>query len=583
MDINESDVDALSAVLKCTKVSPSGVSFAGKSLKLNSESDAKPVIEQINQCSFLEFLNLEGNTLGVDAAKSIAESLEKRPEFKRALWKDMFTGRMKTEIPKALEFLGAGLVKARARLTELDLSDNAFGPIGVEGLAALLKSPTCYALEELRLNNNGLGITGGKLLANALTECYEQSKKDSKPLALRVFIAGRNRLENEGAIALAKVFKRIKTLEEVAMPQNGIYHIGITALSEAFAQNKNLKILNLNDNTFGEKGAEAIAKALVTLQDLKEINFGDCLLKTKGALLIAKGLKDGHKNLEELILESNEIKKEGGVALAAAMINKEKLKSLMLDCNQFGDKGVEDIRGRLKEIGKLNTLGSLEDNESEGESEEESQGCETQSENDEEENSGGHVEIEEIVDDAEENMSTKITVQEFLSEPTAHNLLLLGDDREQLLLEETKKNNKIDVSNFITILMKVSSLSENPKVGILALKIAETLYREIFIWAQKNDSMSIVNNCLLVHLGLIKSEDRKFKPNWNLTGCLNSLKNVSTMSFVPKSSKDALKVFMERQRKDTDETGALSHLQKVFLQLICLKMGKLTKTGTIYL
>lgn len=105
------------------------------------------------------------------------------------------------------EFLGKGLVTAGAQLRELDLSDNAFGPIGVEGLAALLRSSSCYALEELRLNNNGLGITGGKLLASALLDCYNSSKKQGKPLALKVFIAGRNRLENEGAKALAEVFK----------------------------------------------------------------------------------------------------------------------------------------------------------------------------------------------------------------------------------------------------------------------------------------------------------------------------------------------------------------------------------------
>lgn len=63
---------------------------------------AKEVVEEIDKCSELEYLNLEGNTLGVDASKQIAKSLEKHPEFKRALWKDMFTGRLKEEIPKAL-------------------------------------------------------------------------------------------------------------------------------------------------------------------------------------------------------------------------------------------------------------------------------------------------------------------------------------------------------------------------------------------------------------------------------------------------------------------------------------------------
>ena len=63
---------------------------------------ARDVIQAINSCQNLHYLNLEGNTLGVDAAKGIAKALESHSEFKRALWKDLFTGRMKTEIPKAL-------------------------------------------------------------------------------------------------------------------------------------------------------------------------------------------------------------------------------------------------------------------------------------------------------------------------------------------------------------------------------------------------------------------------------------------------------------------------------------------------
>lgn len=59
--------------------------------------------------------------------------------------------------------LGNGIITAKANLVELDLSDNAFGPIGVEGLVGLFRSPSCFTLEILRLNNNGLGIAGGKV------------------------------------------------------------------------------------------------------------------------------------------------------------------------------------------------------------------------------------------------------------------------------------------------------------------------------------------------------------------------------------------------------------------------------------
>lgn len=52
---------------------------------------------------------------------------------------------------------------AKANLIELDLSDNALGPVGMEGLVQFLKSPVCYSLKCLRLNNNGLGIYGGRV------------------------------------------------------------------------------------------------------------------------------------------------------------------------------------------------------------------------------------------------------------------------------------------------------------------------------------------------------------------------------------------------------------------------------------
>ena len=53
-------------------------------------------------------------------------------------------------------------MSANAHLVELDLSDNAFGPNGMIGLMDFLKSSSCFSLQELRLNNNGLGIQGGK-------------------------------------------------------------------------------------------------------------------------------------------------------------------------------------------------------------------------------------------------------------------------------------------------------------------------------------------------------------------------------------------------------------------------------------
>ena len=67
------------------------------------------------------------------------------------------------------EALGDAIIKSGAKLKVLDLSDNAFGPDGVKGIKKLLMSPACYSLKVLKLNNNGLGIGGGKVRFSSIS------------------------------------------------------------------------------------------------------------------------------------------------------------------------------------------------------------------------------------------------------------------------------------------------------------------------------------------------------------------------------------------------------------------------------
>lgn len=46
-----------------------------------------------------------------------------------------------------------------------------------------------------------------QILAASLIECHKISSAEGAPLSLRVFVAGRNRLENDGATALAQAFQ----------------------------------------------------------------------------------------------------------------------------------------------------------------------------------------------------------------------------------------------------------------------------------------------------------------------------------------------------------------------------------------
>ncbi|XP_001658696.2 ran GTPase-activating protein [Aedes aegypti] len=562
-----------------------GVSFLGKALKWETEAGAKELLDAIDACTGLHFLNLEGNTLGVEAAKGIAKALEKHPELKEALWKDLFTGRMKTEIPLALKAMGEGMIAAGAQLTVLDCSDNALGPNGMTGLVDLLKSATCYTLQELILNNCGLGIGGGKMLSKALLACHAASSELGKPLSLKVFIAGRNRLENDGAKALAEVFGKVRTLEHIEMPQNGIYHVGITALSEAFKENGNLKVLNLNDNTIGPKGAAAIADAIYDLQCLREINFGDCLLKTKGAMLLGEALQEAHTDIEVLNFGFNEIGPEGGFAIANATYNKDNLKSLILDGNQFGYECREQLRETLTQYDRLEALGPLDDDDSEGEEEddEDEEDEEDIEEEEEEEDDNEECEESDESDAGESDQAEQDGFQQspnVTAEPAIRNLLSENNNASTIDLDQSLPNtveaycqthypsetmfHSLEESNkaeafkeylkslpeedyLVYVAFTILKLSEISEKSKEALEVSEALFADAYEYAKANNRLKSLRDFMLIQLGLLKSEDRSFKPGYNTQGCRYALKNAINKNIVPEEEQGFFKVFLEHR------------------------------------
>lgn len=533
------------------------LSFKGKGLKLNKPEDAKEVIDAIEKCSTMTALRMEGNTLGVEAAEAIAAALEKHPEFERALWSDMFTGRLKSEIPQALKHLGAAMIKASAQLVELDLSDNAFGPNGVTGIVDLLKSKTCYTLKELRLNNNGLGTTGGKMLAECLMDCYKSSKSAGTPLALKVFISGRGRLENEGSTALSEVFKLMGSLEEVQMPQNGINHQGITALSQAFEHNPNLRILNLNDNTFTVKGAQSVAKVLPKLQNLEVINFGDCLLRSEGAKVIAKSITNGHKKLKELILSGNEISRQGANAVAEAMENKDNLTLLDLNSNQLGEEGIELVEATLEAIGKKEILGSLSDDEGSDDEDVDDEYDEDNEEEVQEEVEGDRVDDPELqIRGTGLTPRQNVNVKDFLSFPSPTKLQSIGHQLTTSVRQELGSDVH-DIDRAVSTLIRISTVvtEDDTKSKQNVCECADNILEEIF---KDNDNAGpLVANSYLVYIGILKGEDKKYRPPSDITGPLIVLEHIVKQKYFPHPAKKIISAFMDKPHPLLDKSVAI--------------------------
>jgi Ran GTPase-activating protein 1 len=164
----------------------------GKRMWETSE-DVQSIIDHLRENrEKITGIELSSNSLGFEAAKALAEEIRQLVNLETVNYRDIFVSRKKEELPKSLFELVSALEGKDIKV--LDLSDNAFGPIGVGAFENYIKNTK--TLKEFYIENNGLGPEGAESLANSFL--------DNESIQLDVLVINRNRLENKGAVAFSK-------------------------------------------------------------------------------------------------------------------------------------------------------------------------------------------------------------------------------------------------------------------------------------------------------------------------------------------------------------------------------------------
>lgn len=337
-------------------------SIEGKAIKFNSADDIAPYLPELTDD--VTEIRLSGNTIGVAAAAALADALRGKVHLERAQMDDIFTGRLKDEIPAALDALLPAL-QTCTNLHTVDLCDNAFGPTAAAPLEAFFKSHT--PLRHLYLQNNGMGPEAGARMARAL--------EANTGAALETVVCGRNRLENGSSGAWASCFKsHAASLRVVKMPQNGIRPEGIARLfRDGLAHCAQLEVIDLQDNTFTLDGSRALAAALPSMPLLRELGASECLLRKQGAAAVVAALAKGHNTaLETLRLQYNEI--DAAVLKHLVNVVEHNLPNLQvveLNGNKFAenDEQVDKLREILEARGDGAGLDELDDMEEDSDEE----------------------------------------------------------------------------------------------------------------------------------------------------------------------------------------------------------------------
>lgn len=353
--------------------------MTGFQLGLNQKFDTEEDINDklVDLKNGVTVANFGGNSYGIGACKAIAAKLKEIETLEIANLDDMFTGRLREEIPDSMDLLLSALLEC-PNLHTVNLSDNAFGIATVAPLEKFLAEHT--PLQHLILANNGFGPEAGSRVGAALEKLAAKKKELNHPVKLETVICGRNRLENGSMEAWARFLKAHGSVKDLRLYQNGIRQEGIEHLMlEGLKYSPDLHTLDLQDNTFTEQGSRAMASVITEWPSIKKISVSDCLLSAKGAVILAEEFKNNNlKGLEYLHLQYNEIDEEGlAVIVEALETNLENLKLLELNGNCFSEEHqhVDSINTVFKTrgFGELDELDDMEiesDEESEEEEEE---------------------------------------------------------------------------------------------------------------------------------------------------------------------------------------------------------------------
>ena len=293
----------------------------------------KMVSEIAENKSKITCLELTHNSIGTECAKTLSEAIASIENLTSVNYRDLFVSRLKEDLPISLKYLMEAL--SDKKINFLDLSDNAYGPTAIPSFDFFLKK-TKY-LEHLELENNGLGPEGAEMVCQALLE--------NDNIKLKTIKISRNRLEEKGALNLAKVLQKMKSIEHLELFQNGISSKGMKEIFLKLKENTNIQILKINDN-FTKDSIQSLIDILPELKKLKIIDISDSLIGDKLGCEFFKAIVNIN-TIEEIYSNYNEIESKEAQKEIFELIEKNKnIKIVQL-------KGNEINKGLFKEFEKI--------------------------------------------------------------------------------------------------------------------------------------------------------------------------------------------------------------------------------------
>ena len=301
------------------------------------------ISQSLHKHSKLKALNLQNNNITEKAAEALASVISNNSGLEQIYLGNNQLHLGVTTIATALKNISS--------LKVLDLSNNNITEQATVELAAAIRINK--SLEILWLNGNHLG-SSTVVVVNALREISslkELNLNDNKNTS------------KELASAISSVVTKNKSLEILALSDNGLAYDGVIKVAHSLCKHPKLKTLNLQNNNITDKAAEALASITSSNSGFEKLYLGNNHLQL-GVIKIVRELKN-ISSLKVLDLSNNNITEQAADELAAVIRINKSLEKLSLDGNHLRSSIVVVVNA-LQEISSLTVL-HLNDNKNRSE------------------------------------------------------------------------------------------------------------------------------------------------------------------------------------------------------------------------
>jgi Ran GTPase-activating protein (RanGAP) involved in mRNA processing and transport len=251
-----------------------------------TDKGATQLAQALETNTSLESLYLSGNEIGPAGARALAHALTKNTQLRSLHLSGNNIGE------EGARFLADG-ISGNAALRALYLGTNGIGAAGMQSLATALTQNK--SLEELTLGQNKGGSAGVRHLASAFATGH---------VALSTLELGKNGVDQEGAIALARSLCGVNRLQNLYMDHNPLGDVGASAFGALLAQNSELRVLDLSYTHM----------SLLGLRELSVVG----LARSRALLCL---LVDGHDWASTQYMKKNQHPSLNGASLATKGAN----------------------------------------------------------------------------------------------------------------------------------------------------------------------------------------------------------------------------------------------------------------------